>query len=486
MLKSTSIVGGASVLTIVLNLIRSKAIAVLLGPKGTGLIAVLQVSTYFIQNLAGLGIQNSAVRDIAQANTKDNQEKLSVVIKSVRKLVLITGLVGSILTLIFSKPLSYFTFSTYEYVFEIRLLSIAVFFNLIIAGQSALIQGMRRIKDLAKMSIFSTLMGTLLSLPLIYFYQFDGVSYYLVALAIGQFLVSFYFASKIKIEDVKVSWRKALIISKGMIRLGSYFMFAALFGSLCTYLVRAIIIKDFGLSDAGIYQAAVSISGLYIGVILEAMGKDFYPRLTSVAFQSDKENTLINEQIQLGIVLTAPGLMFTLALAPLAIKMLYSEAYLDSFPILQWMVLGVFLRTISWPMGFLFIARANGKIFLIVEVISSSLQVILTYLLLKSFGLVGAGIAFLLLDAITLTIQFFLTNKINGFRCSYAAITRILIISILFILSFLAIQNFSFLWGSITSLSIGILLSVFAIHEISKILGIKNFKNIKDMINRKM
>jgi PST family polysaccharide transporter len=484
-LSSTSIIGGSSVVVIFLKIISSKAVALILGPMGTGLIGALQSSTTMLQTVSSLGINNSAVRDIAKANSKDNSEQLSITIKSLRKAVLFTGLLGFILTFSFAGFLSQFTFGSQEYTLEIRILSIAVFFNLIQGGQTALIQGMRRIKDLAKMSIFSALLVTLVSLPVLYIYELDGVVYFLLAMSIGQYLVSLHFARKIKIKDLRVSWQQAYEESKAMVKLGFSFMGGALAAVLGAYLVRVIIIRDLGLADAGIYQAAFAISGLYIGIILQAMGKDFYPRLTGVAFQPKKEIQLINEQTQVGMLLAAPGLMFTLALAPIGIKLLYSAEYIEAYPILQWMILGIFLRTISWPMGYLFIARAKGKLFFITQIISWTLQVILVFFGLQFFGLVGTGIAFFALYIFYTSMMFILLNKENDFKWSTQVVKIIISMSLAFTLAFVILQYMSQLWGSIIVCSLGLILTYVAYLEIAKILEIKNLKELIQKFKKK-
>ena len=484
-LSSTSIIGGSSVVVIFFQIISSKAVALILGPSGTGLIGALRSSTTMLQTVSSLGINNSAVRDIAQANAKNNLEKLSITIKSLRKAVLFTGGLGLILTFSFAGLLSQFTFGSQEYTLEIRILSIAVFFNLIQGGQAALIQGMRRIKDLAKMSIFSALIGTLVSLPVLYVYEFDGVVYFLLSMSIGQYLVSLYYARKISIKDIKVSWQRAFEESKVMIKLGFSFMGGALAAVLGAYLVRVIIIRDLSLADAGVYQAAYAISGIYIGIILQAMGKDFYPRLTEVAFQSKKEIQLINEQTQVGMLLAAPGLMFTLALAPLGIRLLYSAEYMEAYPVLQWMILGVFLRTISWPMGFLFIARAKGKVFFWTEIISWTLQVGLVFFGLKFFGLKGTGIAFFTLYIFYTTMMFILLKKENDFRWTSRVLKIILAMSLLFGLAFAILQFINQLWGSVIVSCLGIILSYVAYLEIAKILEIKSFKELFQKFKKK-
>lgn len=484
-LSSTSIIGGSSVITIFLSIIKSKAVALILGPTGTGLIGALQSSISLIQTTSGLGINNSAVRDIAQANAKNNPEELSLTIKSLRKAVLVTGLIGLILTFSFAGLLSKFTFESQEYTLEIRILSIAVFLNLIQGGQGALIQGMRRIKDLAKMSVYSAFIGTIISLPILYFYEFDGVAYFLLTMSIGQYLVSLYYARKIKIKDIKVSWRQAFEESKTMIKLGFSFMGGALAAVIGAYLVRVIIIRDLSIEDAGIYQAAFAISGIYIGIILQAMGKDFYPRLTEVAFKPKEEMQLINEQTQIGMILAAPGLMFTLALAPLGIRLLYSAEYLGAYPVLQWMILGVFLRIISSPMGFLFVARSKGGIFLLTQVISWALHVLLIFFGLQFFGLKGTGIAFFALYIFYTLMMFMLLNKENNFKWSSQVVKIIISMSLLFSLAFMILQFFDELWGSIIVSCLGIILSYLAYLEISKILEIKGLKELFKKFRKK-
>ena len=49
------------------------------------------------------------------------------------------------------------------------------------------------------------------------------------------------------------------------------------------YAVRSMLLQGAGAEAAGFYHAAWTIGGMYVGIILQAMGADFYPRLTGVA-----------------------------------------------------------------------------------------------------------------------------------------------------------------------------------------------------------
>src|SRR3989442_11367195 len=90
-----------------------------------------------------------------------------------------------------------------------------------------------------------------------------------------------------------------------------------------TYLIRVLIVHDHGLEAAGQFQAANSVSALYVGFILQAMGADFYPRLTAVATNNNRCNQFVNEQSEISLLLALPGILATFAFAPWVISIFY-------------------------------------------------------------------------------------------------------------------------------------------------------------------
>ncbi|MBK6436670.1 MAG: oligosaccharide flippase family protein [Rhodanobacteraceae bacterium] len=66
-LRSTSIMGGAQAVNYLVGLLRVKAVAVLLGPVGVGLMGVYASVMAVIGSLTALGIASSGVRSVADA-----------------------------------------------------------------------------------------------------------------------------------------------------------------------------------------------------------------------------------------------------------------------------------------------------------------------------------------------------------------------------------------------------------------------------------
>src|SRR5690348_15864267 len=66
-LQSSILVGGSSVINIALNIVRTKAMALFLGPAGFGLAGLYGSILDLSQNIAGMGVNSSGVRQIAEA-----------------------------------------------------------------------------------------------------------------------------------------------------------------------------------------------------------------------------------------------------------------------------------------------------------------------------------------------------------------------------------------------------------------------------------
>lgn len=148
-LKSTTLVGGSQVINILLGIIRTKFLAVLLGPAGIGLMGLFTAVTGIMGAVSSMGIGASGVRQIAEAAGTGDEIRIGRTIVTLRRSAIVLGLLGMLLMITFCAPISRFTFGSAEYGWPIALLSVTIFLSAVSGGQTALVQGMRRIADLA-------------------------------------------------------------------------------------------------------------------------------------------------------------------------------------------------------------------------------------------------------------------------------------------------------------------------------------------------
>ena len=315
-LKSTVVVGGSSLATIAVGIVRSKATAVLLGPEGVGLTSLYQSIADLAQSLANFGVQGSGVRQIAESVGTGDSTRIAWTATVLRHVSVILGVVGAVLLAMLAQPVSYLTFGSGHQATAIALLGIAVFLRTVSAGQTSLLQGMRRISDLARVNVLSAVLGTAATLPLIYALGLQGVVLSIIAAAALTLVASWFYTRRVKFEAPPLRLSQMGPETARLLKLGFAFLASGLFTLGTAYAIRIIVLQHSGVEATGLYQAAWTLGGLYVGVILQAMGADFYPRLTAVATDDAQCNRLVNEQAQIGMLLAGPGVVATLTFAP--------------------------------------------------------------------------------------------------------------------------------------------------------------------------
>jgi PST family polysaccharide transporter len=416
------LIGGSSVLNIAIGIVRTKAMAMLLGPSGVGLLGLYGSITDLTISIAGMGINSSGVRQIAEAVGSGDTERIARTATVLKRISLLLGALGAVFLIGLSGQVSTLTFGSDQHATAVALLSIAVFFNLVSAGQTALIQGMRRIFDLAKMGVLGALFGTLISIPIVYFLHEDGIVLSLILVAAMSIFTSWWYSRKIQIPTPLISASQLGQEAAALLKLGFAFMVSGLLMTGAAYAVRLIIVRKVGFDAAGLYQSAWALGGLYIGFILQAMGADFYPRLAAIAKDNAECNRVVNEQAHVSLLLAGPGVIATLTFAPLVIALFYTSQFAGAVEILRWLCLGMTLRVISWPIGFIIVAKNVQNLLIFSELAWTVVYLGLAWVCVSFFNLKGAGIAFFGSYVFHVLMIYVIVRRLSGFRWSPANI----------------------------------------------------------------
>lgn len=419
-LKSSALIGGSSAINIAVGIIRTKAMAVILGPAGFGLMGVYGSIIDLAQSVAGMGISSSGVRQIAAATGSGDMNRVARTVVVLRRTAIVLGIVGAVLLAAFSWQISDLTFGTDGRAAAVALLSLAVLFRLISAGQGALLQGMRHISDFAQMNVLGAVFGAIASIALVYFWHEDGVVFALVAIAAMSAVISWWYSRKVRIQSPVMTASEIREETAALLKLGFAFMASGFLMMGAAYAVRMMVVRILSFEAAGYYQAAWTLGGLYVGFILQAMGADFYPRLTAVAQDNDLCNRTVNEQTQISLLLAGPGVLATLVFAPLVISLFYSTEFQAAIEVLRWICLGIALRVITWPMGYIIVAKGEQNLFFWAEVAWTVVNVGLSWICINSFGLNGAGIAFFGSYVFHAILIYPIVRYLSGFRWSAA------------------------------------------------------------------
>ena len=419
-LKSSALIGGSSALNIVIGIVRTKAMAVFLGPAGFGLMGLYGSITDLAQSIAGMGINSSGVRQIAESVGSGDTARIARTVAVLRRTSVVLGILGAVLLAVFARQVSLLTFGDDQHTAAVALLSLAVFFTLVSGAQGALIQGMRRISELARMGVLGALFGAIITIPVVYFLRERGVVPALVGIAAMSIVTSWWYSRKVQIQAPVMTAAEVRQEAAALLKLGLAFMASGFLTMGAAYAVRTMVLRMVSFEAAGYYQSAWTLGGLYVGFILQAMGADFYPRLTAVSKDNIDCNRMVNEQARVSLLLAGPGVLATITFTPLVIALFYSAKFGAAVGILRWICLGMALRVITWPMGFIIMAKGESRLFFLVDLAWTIVNVCLSWTLIRYFGVNGAGIAFFGSYVFHGLLVYPIVRKLSGFRWSAA------------------------------------------------------------------
>ena len=408
--KATSLFGGVQVYQILIQIIKSKFVAVLLGTAGVGIMGLYQTGLQLIQQLSSMGLAQSAVRDVSEANGSNDKQRITKTVMVIRKLVWITGILGLILVVCFSPLLSKTSFGNYDYTIPFIILSITLLLDQLSAGQKVILQGMRRLKDLAKCSTFGVTFGLITSVPLYYWLGIKGIVPTLILNSLCSLFLSWFYSRKIKIEKVKVTTKQTFEQGKLMLVMGVSMSISGILSTVVAYAIRGYIQAKGGVEQVGLYQAGFVIMTTYVGMVMNAIATDYYPRLAAINMDNQKCREAVSQQGEIGVMILAPMLTICLVFMPFVLRILYSDKFLAANEYISWACLGMMLRLASWVISFLFVAKAESKLFMINELSANLYYLVFSLIGYKTLGLTGLGIAFAL-EYIVYFIQCYLITR---------------------------------------------------------------------------
>lgn len=420
-LRSSSIIGGASVINIVAGLARMKVAAVLLGPAGVGLIGLYLNLIQTAAAVASLGVGNVGTRQIAAAQAAGGGEAVDRTRRALFWLTMVLAIGGGSLFWVSSNWIARIVLDDPTRAGEVGWLSLGVALSVATGSQGALLTGLRRVGDVARVSAGAGVTGAVLSVLLLWLWGADGLLALVLLGPAMTFLFGLFYVTRLGppasraagLPDMAGEWR-------AMVRLGIPFMVSGLVTILGFLVARVLVQRELGADALGHFQAAWAVGSTYLGFVLGAMGTDYYPRLTGAISDPVAASRLVNEQTEVALLLCAPVLLVMLGGAPWVIHLLYSAEFGPAIEILRWQLLGDILKVMSWPLGFVLLAAGAGKTYVVTESLGIGVFVLAVFVGLPLFGVTATGLAFLLLYLAYLPLVLWLGGRRIGFRWTRA------------------------------------------------------------------
>ena len=413
-LKYTGIFGGVQGLNIGIGLVRTKLVALLLGPSGMGLASLFNTTVNMVFQATNLGLPFSAVRRVSELYQEGDEAGLARYVKVVRGWTLLTALLGMFVCIVIGPFLSHSTFAWGDHTLHFVLLAPAVGMMTITGGETAILKGIHRVGALAVIQVISILAALLFSVPVYYFFGASGIVPVIVLMALATMLATIRISFRV-IPLQLASAGRAMKEGTGMIRLGVAYTLAMVVGSLTELVIRSYLNVTGDLDILGLYNAGYMLTITYAGMVFSAMETDYFPRLSAVNTDIEATNETVNKQMEVSLLIAAPMLVGLIIFLPVLIPLFFSSKFVPVVAMTQVAVLAMFFKAVTMPAAYITLARGYSVMYLLLE---GTYFVVFVFLIIFGFqrwGLVGTGIAITLANI----FDYVMINAVARWRYKY-------------------------------------------------------------------
>lgn len=460
-LKYMGLLGGVQGLTILISVIRNKCAALFIGVAGIGMVDLYYRTIELLGNATNLGIPFSAIKKISELYEQGDQSQLREAVMTVRTWAFGVGLLGTLVCCLCSPLIALWTLGDVEQYSAICLLSPMILFMLLYGSETAIMKGLRRLKDIALVSVLGALVTLLVSIPLYYYARLDGVIPVLLLSSCSLACIQLFFSTRIYRWRIRLLDKTVLIRGKAMVLLGVTYVMAGIAGSGAEVAIRSYIKQVDSIEQVGLYSAAFVLCVTYSRLIFVAMDADYFPCLSAVGNDLKRMNETINRQISVCVLLSAPGLCFFMILMPSIVCLLYTPSFLAMLPMAMAASFYLFLKAVTLPIAYLSLAKGDAFVYFCMELIYDVFFMACVIVGYTYWGLLGAGLALALANFFDLILIYVVYHVRYQFQFAGQTLKQVCCQVVLVLAVWLILTYERAVWqyvlsGLVTAFSIGI------------------------------
>lgn len=368
-LRSTSIIGGASVVTYIITLLATKLSALILGPSGIGQVGLLNNLMGMCAGVAALGVGTSGTRHLAAVHATASQEQIATARRAIYLACMLLASVGGASVWLAREFIALHVLQEPDISSAVGWVSLGVWLMVAASWPNAILTGSHRVADIAISSVLAAITSTTIIVLALLGFGANGVLAVVLAPPAAAFLVGAIFVFRQpRLPDVHTTNEALISQWRLLASLGGAYLVANLVQTAGYFYVR-LEIKDVMTSHGlGIFEAAWVISTIGVNILYKVTGSDYYPRLTALVQNKPKARQLLKEQTAVLLYLATPLVLVISAFSSIFIEIFYSASFSEASNLLKLFVFATFFRVVGYPLGYLVLALAHSRAFLLIEI----------------------------------------------------------------------------------------------------------------------
>lgn len=413
MVESTLKTGIGQFAALLLGAISVKLLAVIAGPAGVGLFSVLRHLQQIFSSIASVGGQNAVVQGLSSRTGRTREQFLA---SSFCVFLVVISLLSFLILLVADYLATWILGG--EHASAIRWLVLPMSAGALLFYFRGLLTAEMQFGALAIVNVMIGLGAAVVAIPVGMAYSW-GYADALVLLVAGGLvpglLVAFFYVRRLgyfnSFDAVSLKSVNRVAVSQ-FLRMAIPVLLSTFLTLSSVLVVRAYIIRYEGLEVAGHFDAAWSISAMYLALFLVSLQSYLLPEL------SRQENgtglrIALSKAFHFALLISLPLITGLVVMKPLVTHILFSGEFLPALDILRWILLGDYVRVLGWIIATTLIARSDMRGFLFAEGIWS-VVFLLTSIWLVPDGVQWVGVAYLFAYVVYLGFLIWRLARVHG------------------------------------------------------------------------
>lgn len=370
-----------------------KLLAMAFGPSGVGQAGNFRQLITVLGVLAGAGIFNGVTKFVAQSH--DDPARLRVVVGTSSAMVLGFSTLLALLFLLAAAPISQGLFGHTHYQGLVRLVALV---QMGIAWANLLLAVLRGFRDAAGNAL-SLIIGSLIGVLAWYLcYRIGGYQGALLGLALVPALVvipamaMLLRRKAIPLRFFTPQWDRVLAGQLGKFTLMA--LITSFTMPLAYVMMRNQLAAHYSWDDVGIWQGVSTISDAYLQFITASFSVYLLPTLSRLVTKQEISRE-IGRSLRFVLPAVAAVSLGVWLLRDVAIWLLFSEKFIAMRDLFAWQLVGDVLKVGAYVFGYLVIAKASLRFYILAEISQFALLTLFARWLIPVHGAIGAAQAYM-------------------------------------------------------------------------------------------
>jgi len=143
------------------------------------------------------------------------------------------------------------------------------------------------------------------------------------------------------------SWPQHRANVSSYLSVAGYLLAGGILRNLVVLPIRVLFTREGGLTFAGYFDTAWTLTAKYLFFLLDAISTYYLP-LLSAARSADFRGKLLKRLVRLAWAVSMPAVIGLIVLKPLVVQILYAADFLPSLGLLRWMLIGNYFQASAW------------------------------------------------------------------------------------------------------------------------------------------